>query len=177
MQSTEDNFYKAPEANLVGNVEGEHPILKFNRFTTWGVLGLSVITLGFYNYYWLISRTKTANLVSENKMSQMPVYLSLALGIASGIVTYGGTTPQLQLASGGMSLLSGCFLLYSIFALRNKLVEITNRGSSNPEKMGGIKTFFLNVFFLNYRINKNIDLQLGIASAIDNLSVEAKKTA
>lgn len=177
MQSTEDNLYKAPEANLVSNVEGEHPILKFKRFSTWGVFGLVVITMGYYSYYWLISRIKIANTVSEKKTSLIPIYISLALGISSLILTYGPFPTELVLAGMGLSFLSMPFMLYSIFSLRNRLVEITNKGSTNPEKMGGIKTFFFNVMFLSYRINKNIDLQKGIASAIESLPAETKEAA
>lgn len=177
MQSTEDNLYKAPEANLVSNVEGEHPVLKFKRFSTWGVFGLAVITVGYYSYYWLFSRTKIANSVSEKKTSLIPIYISVALSLSSLILTYGPFPSELIMAGMGLSFLSMPFMLYSTFSLRNRLVEITNKGSSNPEKMGGIKTFFLNVVFLNYRINKNIDLQKGIASAVEAPPVEAKKAA
>lgn len=177
MQTNENNLYKAPEANLVSNVEGEHPILKFKRFSTWGVFGLSVITMGYYNYYWLLSRTKTANLVSEKQTSLVPTYLAIAFGVVSLILTYGGFSAELAMVGLGLSFVSGILMLYSVFALRNRLVELTNKGAANPEKMGGIKTFFLNVFFLNYRINKNIDLQSGISTALEQQPIETKKAA
>lgn len=183
MQSIENNLYKAPQANLVSSVEGEHPILKFKRFTTWGVFLLNFLTVGLYGFYWLISRTKTANQVAEKKASMIPSYLAAASGVASLVLMYGPMffAPSFFMESviAGLGLLAVCLLsmIVGVFSLRNRLVKITNRGSSNPEKMGGIKTFLFHILFLNYRINKSIDKQSVIASVKEQISVEIKKAA
>ena len=60
-----NDIYRPPSAELLG----EGNLKEFQRFSTWYVVGLTIITLTFYLPYWLYTRTSILNELSENKIS------------------------------------------------------------------------------------------------------------
>jgi len=178
MSSNESNIYSTPEANLVSNHEGDHPVLNYKRFSAWAVFGLSVITMGYYAYYWMLTRTTTTNLLAEKKFNKAFIYIALVLAISSTGLTYGGGgSPELAIAGTVLSLIGGVFYIYSIFAMRNRIRDIINTSSSLPVKLGGIKTSFFGAIFLQYKINEAIDLQTAITAANDNINAASSAPA
>ncbi len=85
------NPYSAPGTNVVTKQVNHNSgfIKQFKRFTTWGVIGLAIITLGVYLYYWMINRTKILNgLLPENRIPMWLPYTAIGLGILNLILVF-----------------------------------------------------------------------------------------
>lgn len=157
MSENTSNVYEAPEANLTQtNGSSNKPILNFERFSAWGVFFLTIITIGIYGVYWLISRTNKANALATKQVSQGLIYGYLALYVVNFILSFTGAPPALSLSISLASMVVG--LIY-IFTLRASITELINEGSSEPVKLGGVKTFFFNIIYFQYKINEAIDRQ------------------
>jgi hypothetical protein len=156
MNELVDNPYKAPEANLVQSTN-DKGILEFKRFSAWGVLGLTIITLGIYPCYWMYSRTVTINSLHE---STIPLVLPISLfclAILSFASDLFGESEAATIA--GLVILLVYFVLYLVvlFKIRNRLQSIINRSSNKQYKLGIVLTFFFYVIYLQYKINEYID--------------------
>ena len=89
MSEESANIYEAPEAELTQqNTGGNKPILNFDRFSAWGVFFLSLITLGIYAIYWLVSRTNKANALAKHQVNQNLVYGYIALYVINIAVAF-----------------------------------------------------------------------------------------
>ncbi len=160
MNQVVDNPYVAPEAELeVQHAAGD--LSAFTRFSTWAVLGLSIITMGIYSIYWLYSRTQQLNKVSSDRISQgfvsaaVVLYVAnMALSLVVSFITDGAGV--LAVVSSVLSLVSSIMFIVWAFKFRNRLNRVT-QSAGKPTWCGPILTFFLNVLYLNYKINQNID--------------------
>ena len=154
MQSVSNEIYRAPEADLAVNLNAR-AVLNYQRFTAWGVVGLTMITFGIYPIYWLISRANVTNTFHPNKISIVAVntFLASAIGVFM-LAVFSGFFPDNQalgLANVLVSLINFICYFAVLFLLRNRLQEITGL------KIGPFLTFFLNVIYLQYKINQSID--------------------
>lgn len=157
MSENTSNLYEAPEANLTEvNKSGDKPILRFERFSAWGVFFLTLITFGIYGVYWLVSRTNKVNALATKKVSPAIVYGYVAVYVLNLVLSFVTVSPVLSLI---ISLASMVIGLVFIFTLRSSISELINEGSNEPVKLGGIKTFFFNIIYFQYKINEAIDLQ------------------
>lgn len=158
---TPENAFEAPQANL-HDTSLEKPILQLERFSAWGVFGLSIITFGIYFVYWLYTRTPKANELSqENKLSMNILYAYLALYVASFVTSFTATDDNTTLVMINFVLSMVNFILYIlvVFGLRKVLSEVINKGSTEEIKLGGVLTFFFSVIYFQYKINEAIDAQ------------------
>ena len=157
MSEESANIYEAPEAELTQqNNGGNKPILNFDRFSAWGVFFLSLITLGIYAIYWLVSRTNKANALAKHQVNQNLIYGYIAIyainiGLAFTSIPEG--------LSAIVSLASFVVGIIFVFSLRTSIKELINEGSNEPVHLGGILTFFFNVIYFQYKINEAIDNQ------------------
>ncbi|SIQ86753.1 DUF4234 domain-containing protein [Marinobacterium stanieri] len=158
MNQIADNPYAAPEAELeVQQAEGDLSVFKY--FTTWAVLGLSIITLGIYPIYWLYNRTQKLNTITPTPISQGFVTAALVIMILSTVLSYvlpflGSTL--LVLIGNLISLVSTVLFFVWVFKFRNRLNAVT-QSQGQPTWAGPVLTFFFSIFYLNYKINQHID--------------------
>jgi len=148
--------YEAPSADL--EVEGVGKgISNFERFSAWGVFGLSFITLGIYPVYWLYTRSKVLNSFSDNEIPLNLLNILIGVVIISFATSFlSGFMPENNslLTLNGLSSLAYMVLyLVVLFKFRNRLRDITNT------KISGIITFFGSAIYLQYKINEAIDGQ------------------
>lgn len=166
---SDNNPYSAPDADLaVKNTgSGVAKVKEFPRFTTWAVVGLSIITLGIYTFYWLYSRTKILNrLLPENKIAGWLPIAAIVTLIAYYVVSIAvpflaSASPELAAGLGGLSLIVNIayivFYLMWVFGFRSRLNQLSGSNKGDIFWLGGILTFFINVYYFQYKINQMHD--------------------
>ncbi len=151
----ESNPYEAPKSDI--NVaSGNNDILKFDRFSAWGVFGLSIITLGFYPIYWLYKNSNIANSLHEQKISMPLVYTLMVLFFVTLLTGFTNNETML-IISGIANLVYFVIYLIVLFTLRSRLQDIMDNSGGINSKLSGILTFFFNAIYLQYKINEKID--------------------
>jgi len=163
--SDTQNPYAAPSSNVASDSLSQDfsKIKAFKRFTTWGVIGLAIITLGIYGYYWMYSRTKTLNsLIPENKIAGWLVPAVIGIGIFNIILSLLPlATPELaqsiSLVSLPFSLIGFVLVITWAFKFRNRLNIISGSTKGSPFWLGPILTFFFQLYYFQYKINQMHD--------------------
>lgn len=162
MNDIAENPYSAPEADLE-KPQQANDLSVFTRFSTWAVVGLSIITLGFYTIYWLYTRTDKLNSIIEDKISKGYIIATTVVYLLSMFLSYaplviGSTSEVMILAQPLTSLASAIMMIVWVFKFRNRLNRVTH-SEGKPTWCGPILTFFLQTLYLNYKINHNIDMR------------------
>jgi hypothetical protein len=156
------NPYAPPSATVVdATADGYRD---FPRIATWWVFLLLVITLGLYGPYWLYTRIKILNgrLSSDQIPIDLPIavlvlsLVDLAAGVAVGFYPDGG---WVQLLSTGVRWPAIGVNLVCVFSFRKRLNQHADASSEGPYWVGGVATFFLQVLYLNYKLNQRIDAE------------------
>jgi threonine/homoserine/homoserine lactone efflux protein len=153
------------DLSAVSSSAGIEKIKEIERFSAWGVLGLSMITFGFYTFFWLFSRTKILNekLPEEDRIaSWIPIvgvvafllYFVLSIGPALII----SSSPELAAVLMGIGAIIGLvymvvFLIW-IFKFRSRLNLLSGSHSGEKLWLGGILTFLANVLYFQWKINQ-----------------------
>lgn len=154
MSDSESSIYKAPEASLETGTDSSG-VHNFERFSAWGVFGLSLITLGIYPAYWLYTRSKRVNSFHHNKISMGLLNTFIAAVIVSFIIGFLIEAVDLGdaflMLSGLLQILYFILYLVVLFTFRSRLKEITGA------KVNPVLTFFAAAIYLQYKINKCID--------------------
>ncbi len=153
--------FTAPEANLA-NVSEEKPVLELERFSAWGVLGLSIITMGIYYLYWLYSRGNKVNSLTTTakvKIGMLVVYIVWTL--ISNVIQYvfPPEDPTFLIGFGIVTIAMIIPYVLAVFSFRKALEEIINAGTSETVALGGVLTFFFSAIYFQYKINEAIDNQ------------------
>lgn len=159
------NPYAAPASNVASDSLGQDvsKIKAFKRFTTWGVIGLAIITLGIYGYYWMYSRTKILNtLIPENKVATWVVPAIIGLGAINLLISLlPFVSPELALSlsliSLPLSLIGFVLVVMWAFKFRNRLNIISGSSKGNVFWLGPILTFFFQLYYFQYKINQMHD--------------------
>ena len=153
------DIYKTPAAELSAAPDGDMD--NFERFTAWGVFGLSVITFGIYMMYWFYTRTRVLNAFHDNKIADGLVYGSLI----TYVVYFGSSLlpesvyqePVMLYGSVAVSVLYLVFYLVWLFTFRARLLEIARSHGVNTFRINPALTFFFQSIYLQYKINQYID--------------------
>ena len=155
-----ENAFEAPQATLT-EANSIKPILEMERFSTWGVFFLCIITFGIYYLYWFISRGNKINtLAKKSKVKMNMMYIYLGLYFSSVLfTTIAPENTTFVLVGSLLSLVSLVTLFIAIFSFRRVIEEVASVGSSEPVKLGGVLTFFFSAFYFPYKINEAIDKQ------------------
>jgi Domain of unknown function (DUF4234) len=156
----EDQPYAPPASGARASNEGGATLPKTPVALT--VL-LSIVTLGLYIPYWFLSRRRAFNrLAPEGETVDritfffVALYLvAFAIGFASGVsqnlnaAITGTWYPWLRV----IDLASRIFTIVISFRIKFILE------ASYPERLSGLGTFFLSLFYLQYKINRlgNVD--------------------
>lgn len=156
---TDHNPYAAPETDVVkpssdSNIE---KIKAIPRFTTWAVVGLTIITLGIYGFYWIYSRSKILNrgLSTDEKIPAWIIIGSLASYILYFLISIGSAFVP-ELSAIGAIIFIVYFVLYIIwiYSFRGKVNMLTATQRKDKFWIGPILTFFINIYYFQYKINQ-----------------------
>ncbi|TCK04817.1 DUF4234 domain-containing protein [Marinobacterium mangrovicola] len=168
MTQVAENPYAAPEADLeVQQNAGDLSV--FNRFSTWWVFLLSIVTIGIYPLFWIHGRTRKLNSISEHEKvptGLVTTYIVVSLAalilptlfgfvLASGAGSMGALT-AINIFGNLLSLTG--FILLEVWAF--KFRGVLNRVTQSEGKRtwaGGVMTFFFTMLYMNYKINQHID--------------------
>ena len=162
MNDTSSNLYKAPDAELVESADAKLGG-KFKRFSVWWVVLLSFVTLGLYGVYWLYTRSQVINEeLHDEGISNAFIYSAMIIYILAATVgnflnfAVGEDSPLTLLAS-LLSLIGTVMVIMWVFKIRGKMHQILGSDRGGELWFGPIKTFFFNVLYMQYKINKIID--------------------
>ena len=150
------NPYSSPNAELVAP-GGDKTILKFNRFSAWAVLGLTIITLGIYPIYWLYSRAEIINQNYDRKVPMVWLYILVTTTILSFATELFGETEIMIIFMLVNLLLYFVSYLVSLFTVRNRLQDIIQQSGTASGKVGPVLTFFFFTIYLQFKINQCLD--------------------
>ena len=162
---SDNNPYAAPKADLQiePSNKGTEKIKQLNRFTTWGVVGLTIITLGIYFIYWMYSRTKVLNnQLSTDKIAGWLIAICVFLYILTIGLSYGplltSLNPEMIVTLASISLVASLinivFFLTWIYTFRNRINKLSGSHKGDSLWLGGVLTFFISVYYFQYKINQ-----------------------
>ena len=154
------NPYAAPQADVELPSSGNaiDVIKNLPRFTTWAVVGLSIITFGLYAIYWLYNRTSKLNagLPDDQKISKgviMGAMVSYLLYMVFSIVGP-MVMPELAIVGSVFALIYFVLFIIWIYKFRGAINNLTGTRERKKGWIGPILTFFINVYYFQYKINQ-----------------------
>ena len=120
----------------------------------------SVITLTIYLWFWVFSRKKIINQLTESKINEfLPVLFVITAILSSVLEVYGGT--QLNGGSAiGLSILLQLISTVLMIVIAFQMKKVLKEFSDNNEmkiSYNGFLTFLLTFMYINYKLNENID--------------------
>ena len=120
----------------------------------------TVITLSIYPWFWVFSRKKILNQLTESKITEsLPVIFVITSILSAFLQGYGET----QLDGESAIALSGLFQLISfvlMVVIAFQMKKVLEEFSVNNEmkiSYNGFLTFLLSFIYINYKLNENID--------------------
>lgn len=156
--------YKPPVVDVSPpDVRVKDTIQVFERFSTWYVFGLSVLTLGLYLVYWLITRSRKLNglkfvePISETYMQITAAAWVLYYPVSIGEIFMRDNFTYLMFSK-AFTLLTTIMVLVWAFMFRNRLNTFLERSSTKSSKLGPVFTFLFQVLYLSFKVNQNLDL-------------------
>ena len=157
------DLYKTPDSDLeVNSSNGD--LRAFKRFSAWGVFFLGMITMGIYPMYWLYSRTKILNTLTDDGIAGIVVNISLTAYVINMVTAYG---PYLFPVGEWMTIVNLIatlvllvFMLVWVFSFKSAIVQIARANGASDFKASGVLTFFGQSIYLQYKINQYIDSKL-----------------
>jgi hypothetical protein len=150
---SEHNPYASPQH---ARTEPDEPVLKKTPVLL--VILFTVVTLGIYIPIWFLRRRKALNhLAPEDDSVDRVVFglaglyaLAFVFGVHSGITEEPGqvSTSASQLVPQWLEIISRLFVIVASFRVKTILE------GHYPERLSAVGTFFLSIFYLQYRINR-----------------------
>ena len=120
----------------------------------------TVITLSIYPWFWVFSRKKILNQLTESKINEsLPAFFVITSILSAFLQGYGET----QLDGESAIALSGLFQLISfvlMVVIAFQMKKVLEEFSVNNEmkiSYNGFLTFLLSFMYINYKLNENID--------------------
>lgn len=147
------------------------PSLQSQKMSVLLLILLTVVTCGIYTLVWLSQRRPFLNSLDRSEQVSAGMIntvigcysVSFILGLAAGITDNDGLDGLSRL----FSFVSSITLLVSCFRWKRMFERYLVRSSvGGYQKLSGLATFFFNIYYLQYRINKLSDLS-GVADHFD----------
>ena len=120
----------------------------------------TVITLSIYPWFWVFSRKKILNQLTESKINEsLPAFFVITSILSAFLQGYGET----QLDGESAIALSGLFQLISVVLMvviafqMKKVLEEFSVNNEMKISYNGFLTFLLSFMYINYKLNENID--------------------
>jgi hypothetical protein len=175
------NPYQTPSSDLSTQGNQSNRLDIFNRFSTWYVFILTLVTLNLYLLYWFYNRTRTLNQLKDiSPIGDAFIFSALAINIITYPFWVGELffehIQEIVLASQVVSLLGNILLLVWSFKLRNRLNTFLEKNQAPHSRLGPVFTFLFQALYLNFKINENLEL-LESASAFDDKQDHAETEA
>jgi uncharacterized membrane protein (DUF373 family) len=157
------NPYESPQADLSTPEEQSDRLDIFQRFSTWYVFGLALVTMNLYIFYWLYSRTKTLNRLKDiSPIGDAFMFSTIIINIVSLLLSLGGMIfknyNEYVLMSNITSIIAGILLLVWVFKFRHRLNDFLEQHQLPHSKAGPVFTFLFQALHLSYKINENLEL-------------------
>ena len=119
----------------------------------------TVITLTIYPLFWVFSRKKILNQLTESKINEsLPAFFVITSILSAFLQGYGETQfDESAIAVGGfLSFISVVLMVVIAFQMKKVLEEFS---VNNEMKISynGFLTFLLSFIYINYKLNENID--------------------
>ena len=119
----------------------------------------TVITLTIYPLFWVFSRKKNLNQLTESKINEsLPAFFVITSILSAFLQGYGETQfDESAIAVGGfLSFISVVLMVVIAFQMKKVLEEFS---VNNEMKISynGFLTFLLSFIYINYKLNENID--------------------
>jgi len=131
----------------------------FRRQSVWALIGLTVITLGFYALLWLFRQTLVSNrLLPEDRISNGFVisFVSISVLITLTIITvliFADDRASARELSKFLSDINFILILVWTFRIRNRINKLLDVSDFNPYRLNVIWTVLFGIFYLQYKIN------------------------
>ena len=153
------NIYQSPASELE---TGTLSLKDLPRFSAWWVFLLSIVTLYFYAYYWLYSRSTTLNgIIPERIIPPAFMVFTIVFSIGTWILDladlYFDFGLQSELWSTPASLMSNILIIVWSFMIKSRLTQQFYIEDIDI-KVGGLGTFILGPIYLANRINHARDI-------------------
>ncbi len=148
----DDRPYAPPSSGSVGD---RHPELP--RTSVLLMILLTLVTLGLYIPYWFLRRRRAFNqLAPEGDRINFLTFavagataIAWVLGFLSGLLI-GASAPSTPLEQWTTWIEVGSRILTIILGFQIKSILESN----HPERLSAVGTFFLSLFYLQYKINR-----------------------
>jgi len=119
----------------------------------------SLITLSIYHWFWVFSRKKIINQLTDSKINEsLPAFFVITSIISVFLQVYGETQYDESTVAVGnlLQLISLVLMLVIAFQMKKVLKEFSEK---NEMKIpyNGFFTFLFNFAYINYKLNENID--------------------
>jgi len=154
-----ENPYATPRTDPEAPVPAESFLATLPRFSTWYVVGLAIITLGFYLLFLAYRRTRQLNalLPPESTIGMGFMLTTLGLVVLSlplaVLVELNPHSQELVLLDALANIAGGILTLVWAFRFRERLRQHVNTHGVST-RIGPILTFFLQFIYLQYKINQ-----------------------
>lgn len=158
MSDSAENPYEPPKSDV--EPEGAQTTPHIKRRPVWLVVVLAVVTLGFYMYYWLWVTSRQINAVFPVGRAVPRWYAVVAVVLIaadSGLMTLSFIdpyNPDLVSADRVMTGATGILMLLWAFMIREGIWAVASRVSGEPYPISALGTFFLSLYYLQYKINR-----------------------
>ena len=119
----------------------------------------TVITLSIYPWFWVFSRKKILNQLTESKITEsLPAFFVITSILSAFLQGYGEIQyDESALAAGnGFSFISLVLMIVIAFQMKKVLKEFSDNNEMKIQ-YNGFFTFLLNFTYINYKLNENID--------------------
>ena len=156
---SDQNPYAAPEADIaLPSSETALDIIKtLPRLTVWAVIGLSLITFGIYSIYWLYNRSEKFNAVlsEELRIPNWTIKGAIISYIVYMVCSIGASfIPDLGLLTALFLVVYVVLFVMWIYKFRGAMNTLTETQRGDKVWVGPILTFFINVYYFQYKINQ-----------------------
>jgi len=166
------NPYSAPQSDVSTKETSAGTLGSIRRIPTFLVIVLYIVTGGIYNIYWMINRSMAVNRLGTPKKVSMLVLTLMFISMIAFMGIYfqtivgaiaSGVTSEAQLNAMIMAqapLLGGLFVVMFVtsmvwlYSFRKVLHQAGGIEKGSPLWLGGIITFFFQIYYLNYKINQ-----------------------
>ena len=134
------------------------------RKSVWLMILLTIITLGIYEPYWYLTRYQRFNaLSSAAKFTQTTILFWLGWFVVDAVFIVASFTLLQSDAVRGIeiickyvNLFAGIYAIVLAFRAKRIILEHLSNMGRNDIYMSGILTFFFQVFYIQYKINRAI---------------------
>ena len=133
-------------------------IQNFRSQSVWALIGLSIITIGFYWLFWLLRNTRTVNCFfpGERISNVFTVLFVIAnILIVSMIAAYNSEYSSMTYdLRRWLSFLNYALLLIWIFRIRTRFHKILDFSSFNPYRVKILWMVLFGIYYFQFKINR-----------------------